>query len=90
MRILLAAVLVFQCTRFVFAEPLTVKEISLMLRSGYSSETVLRILSDRHFAGNLNPAAEKELTNVNASPALLDALKSGKNAATEKELGQLR
>ena len=77
MRILLATVLAFQCTRCVFADPLTVEEISLMLRCGYSSETVLRILSNRHFAGDLNPATEKQLTDVNASPALIDALKSG-------------
>jgi hypothetical protein len=90
MRILLAMVLVFQCTRCVSAEPLTVKEITLMLHCGYSSETVLRVLSNRHFAGDLNPAAEKELTNVNASPSLIDALKSGNYSASSQEMARAR
>jgi tetratricopeptide (TPR) repeat protein len=85
MRILLAVVFVFYCTRSVFAEPLTVKEISLMLRSGYKSETILRDLSARHFAGTLDPAAEQQLRDANASPALIDALKSGNNDAVSEE-----
>jgi len=40
------------------------------------------MLSDRHFTGDLDPTAEKQLRDVNASLALLDALKSGNNAAS--------
>jgi hypothetical protein len=61
-----------------------------MLRCGYSSEIILHTLSNRHFAGDLNPAAEKELKAVNASPSLIDALKSGNYAASEEELEQAR
>jgi hypothetical protein len=47
-----------------------------MLHSGYTNETILRALSDRHFAETfeLDFAAVKELRQANASPALLDAL----------------
>lgn len=61
-----------------------------MLRSGFTSETILRDLSDRHFADKVDPTAEKELTEANASPALIDALKSGDNAASKEEVAQAR
>jgi hypothetical protein len=90
---LILIVFTFHCARCLFAgqlSPLTVNEISLMLRSGYSSDTILRDLSTRHFADTINPAAEKQLIQANASPALLDALRNGNNAASEKELAQAR
>jgi hypothetical protein len=90
MRILLVIVLIFQCTRCVLAEPLTVKEIGLMLRCGDSSESILRNLSVRHFAGRVDPTAEKKLREANASPALIAALKSGNNAASAGEVAQAR
>lgn len=61
-----------------------------MLRSGCSSEMILRDLSARHFAGPLDLAAEEELRQANASPALLDALKNPNIAASEEELAQVR
>lgn len=61
-----------------------------MLRSGYTSETILRDLSARHFADKVDPTAEKQLREANASPALLDALKSGNNAASPAEVAQAR
>jgi hypothetical protein len=93
MRILLATIFVFHCAGCLLAQqllPLAVKDIGLMLRSGCSSEMILRDLSARHFAGTLDLAAEKELRQANASPALLDALKSDNNAASEEELAQAR
>jgi nucleoredoxin len=57
--------------------PLTTKEVTLMLRSGYSSEAVQRELSIRRFAESCDAAGEKALTDAGASPALIDALKSG-------------
>jgi hypothetical protein len=66
--------------------PLTVKDICLMLRSGCSSEMILRDCSARHFAGPLDLAGENEVRRANASPALLDALSN--NAASEEELAQ--
>jgi hypothetical protein len=80
------------CTAYLFAGqlPLTVEEISLMLRSGYSSDTIIRDLSTRHFGDRLDPEAEKELVRAKASSALLDALKSGKYAASEDEIKRAR
>jgi nucleoredoxin len=57
--------------------PLTMKEVSLMLRSGYSSEAVRKEISVRHFADTCDAAAEKTLREAGAAPALIDAIKSG-------------
>jgi nucleoredoxin len=57
--------------------PLTAKEVGLMLRSGYSSQSVQEELSARHFAGTFDIATEKALREAGASPALIAALKSG-------------
>src|SRR2546421_13049752 len=57
--------------------PLTVKDVSLMLRSGYSSDAVEREVAARHFIGTLDPGAEKNLAQAGASPALINGLKSG-------------
>ena len=57
--------------------PLTTKEISLMLRSGYSSTAVIQELSTRHFADQLDSPNEKALVQAGASAELIDALKSG-------------
>ncbi|HJT45610.1 MAG TPA: hypothetical protein VJ721_04985, partial [Chthoniobacterales bacterium] len=63
---------------FAAANPLTVKEISLMLRSGYSSATVLRELSARGFADIFDGDAEKQLAHAGANGEIIDALKNGK------------
>lgn len=57
--------------------PLTVKEVCLMLRSGYSSEAVQRELSVRHLAEACDAAGEAALKGAGASPSLVDAIKSG-------------
>ncbi len=57
--------------------PLTIKEINLMLRSGYSSNAVMQELSTRHFAEKLDAEKEKTLIQVGASAELITALKSG-------------
>lgn len=62
--------------------PLTIKEITLMLRAGYSSETIQRDLSDRRLAETCGPAAEKALRDAGATPALIDAIKSGSYASS--------
>ena len=66
--------------------PLTAKEIGLMLRSGYSSEAILRELSTRHFAGNLDSAAEQQLVRAGANQSLITALQSGVYAAQSSEI----
>ena len=57
--------------------PLTVKDVSLMLRAGYSSGAVLQELSARHFADTLDSAKETMLTQAGAAPELVSAMKSG-------------
>lgn len=57
--------------------PLTLSEISLMLRSGYSSNSVMEELSKRHFADSLDDTNEQALVKAGASSELIAALKSG-------------
>src|ERR1700682_5213445 len=57
--------------------PLTVSEIGLMLRSGYSSNSLMQELSSRHFADTVDEAKEKSLVKSGASAELIAALKSG-------------
>jgi nucleoredoxin len=57
--------------------PLTTKDVCLMLRSGYSSETIQRELAARHFAETLDAVTEKAIKDAGAAPALIDAIKSG-------------
>src|SRR5947207_8130937 len=57
--------------------PLTVSEIGLMLRSGYSSNSLMQELSRRHFADTIDETKEKTLVKAGASAELIAALKSG-------------
>ncbi len=57
--------------------PLTVSEISLMLRAGYSSGTLMSELSARRCVDVVDQAKEKTLVNAGASAELIAALKSG-------------
>jgi nucleoredoxin len=57
--------------------PLTVSELSLMLRSGYSSNSVMQELAQRHFVDTIDAAKETALLSAGASPELVAALKSG-------------
>jgi nucleoredoxin len=66
--------------------PLTVKGVCLMLRSGYSSETVQQELAVRHLAEAYDAVAEKALREAGATPALVDAIKSGSYAVSPAEL----
>jgi len=79
MRIVLPLSVVFVFASFLHARPtpLTAKEISLMLRSGFSSEAVMRELAERHFAGSCDETTKKLLTQSGATPALVDSLASG-------------
>src|SRR4029077_15242927 len=70
------------CALLVFAVragqlPLTVNEIGLMLRAGYSSNSLIQELSQRHFADTLDETKEKTLVKAGASQELIAALKSG-------------
>ena len=57
--------------------PLTVSEISLMLRAGYSSATLIKELSARRFVDVIDETKEKTLINAGASTELIAALRSG-------------
>jgi nucleoredoxin len=58
--------------------PLTVKDISLMLRSGYSNNAILKELAVRHFADTLDEPKQNTLLQAHASDELVTALQSGK------------
>jgi nucleoredoxin len=57
--------------------PLTVSEVGLMLRAGYSSGAVMQELSARRCVDAVDEAKEKALVNAGASAELIAALKSG-------------
>jgi hypothetical protein len=78
-------VLVFGCRVVASELPLTAKDLSLMLRTGYSSDSVLRELASRHFADVFDAGVETELVKAGASPALVDALRSGVYKVSESE-----
>src|SRR3984893_12506387 len=66
--------------------PLTIKEISLMLRTGYSSNALMQELSIRHFAEKLDVDKEKTLIQVRASAELITALKSGTYSLSPEQM----
>ena len=57
--------------------PLTVSDVSLMLRTGYSSSTLMKELSTRRFVDVLDAGKEKTLLNAGASQDLIAALEKG-------------
>ena len=73
--------------------PLTVNQIGLMLRAGYSSNSLMHELSTRHFAGTVDETNEKALVKAGASAEVIAALKSGiyslspeKTAAVQQQI----
>ena len=68
--------------------PLTNKEIALMLRSGFSSETVLAEIAARHVLEPLDPATKKSLGEFGASSELISALEKNLYAASAAEVAQ--
>ncbi len=70
--------------------PLTVSDISLMLRSGYSSSAVEQELAARHFGDTLDETKRKKLIEAGATPQLLGALTSGRFAAPQEEMEKVR
>jgi hypothetical protein len=66
--------------------PLTAREVGLMLRSGYSSDAVLRELATRHFADTFDSSVEEQLKRAGANESLLNALRTGSYAATASEI----
>src|SRR5438270_767937 len=89
LRLLPLVVLASAAVLFGSSAPLTIKEVGLMLRSGYSSDTVLRELSKRHLANVLDAGAEKALKEAGASAALLDALNNTAFRASASQVAAL-
>lgn len=76
--------------------PLTVNEVGLMLRSGYSSASVEKELVQRHFVGSLDLKQEEALVKAGASDELIAAINSGayslspaENARAEQQISDL-
>ena len=76
---LLVSLFFVGCSLTAVAElrPLSAKEAALMLRSGYSSQTVLQEIQQRRIVDAPDPATKKSLVEFGASPQLLSALESG-------------
>ncbi len=70
--------------------PLEVKDVSLMLRSGYSMAAVEGEISTRHFIGTIDLAAEKSLLQAGATPAFVDMLKSGAYAVPPEQIAAVQ
>jgi predicted ATP-grasp superfamily ATP-dependent carboligase len=89
LRLPLVALCVLLCAHGLLAGPkaLTIKDITLMLRSGYSSEAIISELETRHFAETLDEETEKQWREF---PDLIVALKSGEYAASTNEIVELQ
>jgi hypothetical protein len=93
MRFSIGSLVLFALASFGVAgnlQPLSVKDVSLMLRSGYSSEAVEREVAVRHFMGTLDASTEKNLVQAGASPALISRLKSGAFAVSASEVAAVK
>jgi nucleoredoxin len=66
--------------------PLTVKDVALMLRTGYSAEAVQRELASRHLIGSVGADEELALTRANAAASLIAEMKSGAFAVPAEEV----
>jgi thiol-disulfide isomerase/thioredoxin len=93
MRFSLGSLVLFALASFGFAgnlAPLSLKDVSLMLRSGYSSAAVEQELATRHFFGTLDANAEKNLAQAGASPILITGLRSGAFAVPPAEVAAVQ
>ncbi|MEP6810094.1 MAG: thioredoxin-like domain-containing protein [Chthoniobacterales bacterium] len=70
--------------------PLTVKDVSLMLRSGYTASAITSDLVARHFLGAIDADAEKQLTQAGANAELIGVLRSGCYAVPTEDVATLR
>ena len=86
--VFVAVVLLQSFTALAFAKlpPLTVKEVSLMLRSGYSVAAVQQELASRHLLDPVDAPAEALLLKAGAPAAFVQILRSGAFAIPEAEL----
>jgi nucleoredoxin len=69
-------------------EPLSNKEIALMLRSGFSSDSVLREMAARRVLEPFDAATKKSMVEFGANAQLINALESGQYAVSTAEAVQ--
>jgi len=88
MRLLVIGLLLLGSVSPAFSDglPLTTKQVSLMLRSGYSSETVMKELATHHFGDAFDATVETQLKKAGASPVLIDAIRNGSFQASASEI----
>ena len=67
------------------SRPVSVQDLCLMLRSGYSDAEVLQETASRPLLEPLTPPAEQTLRAAGAGQRLIDALKTSRRAATPEE-----
>jgi nucleoredoxin len=72
------------------AGPLSTKEIALMLRSGYSSDSVLKEIASRRVLDTLDPATKKSILEFGASPPLINALETNAYLVSASEADQAK
>ena len=89
-RLLLLFVAILVVTATASPQPLSNKEIALMLRSGYSSESVLAEITRRGALEPLDPATRKSLLEFGASPQLIAALESDAYAVSASEAEKVK
>ena len=93
MRLFLAGLLLVASSSFACAgnlPPLALKDVGLMLRSGYSSDAVESEVAVRHFIGTLDADGEKKLAQAGASPAFISRLKAGVFAIPASETAAIQ
>ncbi len=71
-------------------QPVTVKELSLMLRGGYTGADVLHETAGRPLLEPLDAAAEKSLRQAGADTAFIDTLRTTRHALTADEAAAAR
>src|SRR5678816_3985130 len=89
-RLLLLFVATLVVTATASPQPLSNKEIALMLRSGYSSDSVLLEIARRGALETLDLATRKSLLEFRASPQLIAALESDTYAVSVSEAEKVK
>ncbi|MDQ3622703.1 MAG: hypothetical protein M3463_09470 [Verrucomicrobiota bacterium] len=84
-RRLAACLLILLLPAGALGQPMTAKDISLLLRMGVPEAEILQQLQKSRLSAPLDAEAESSLRTGGASANLLAQLKSGKLVLTEKE-----
>ncbi len=69
---------------------MTANEVGLMLRSGYTNDTVVRDLAKRHFADTIDAKSEAMLIQAGATMELVSALKNGTYSVPAEEAARAK